>query len=135
MLRGLFMMSESLIDEEPSLRSIAMPADTNPSGDIFGGWLVGQMDLAGMNLAVRIAHGRVTTAAIDKMSFHRPVYVGDEVSCYTELQAVGRCSMKIRVETYVRRREGSDTINVTEGIFTYVALDENGDPRPVDRDQ
>lgn len=126
-------MVEEFTDREPSLRDIAMPADTNPSGDIFGGWLVGQMDLAGMTLAVRTTHGRVTTVAIDKMNFHRPVFVGDEVSCYTNLENVGSTSMEIKVDTLVRRKEGNGPIKVTEGIFTYVALDENGQPRPIDR--
>jgi len=124
-------LENSLNDEEPALRDIAMPTDTNPSGDIFGGWIVGQMDLAGMTLAVRTANGRVTTVAIDKMNFHRPVYVGDEVSCYNELKSVGQSSMEIKVETYVRRQIGNDPVKVTEGLFTYVALDQNGEPRPV----
>jgi acyl-CoA thioesterase YciA len=118
-------------DREPSLRTVAMPADTNPAGDIFGGWLVGQMDLAGSTLATRVSDGRTATVAIDQMTFHRPVYVGDEVSCYTELENVGNTSMTINVVSMVRRQKEESPVKVTEGVFTYVALDENGEPRPV----
>jgi len=118
-------------DREPSLRTIAMPADTNPAGDIFGGWLVGQMDLAGSTLATRISDGRTATVAIDQMSFHEPVYVGDEISCYTQLKDTGETSMTIEVISMVRRQKEKAPLKVTEGVFSYVALDENGEPRPV----
>lgn len=121
-------------EKEPSLRTVAMPADTNPAGDIFGGWLVGQMDLAGSTLATRVSDGRTATVAIDRMSFHKPVYVGDEVSCYTELEKIGNTSMTINVVSMVRRQKEDSPVKVTEGVFTYVALDENGDPRTVERD-
>ena len=117
---------------EPSLRAVAMPADTNPNGDIFGGWLLAQMDLAGGNFASQRARGRVATVAVTAMTFHLPVYVGDEVSCYCALERVGRTSLTVRVETWVRRRDGGDVVKVTEGIFSFVAIGDDRRPRPVD---
>ncbi|ROR32427.1 acyl-CoA thioesterase [Inmirania thermothiophila] len=114
-----------------TLRTIAMPADTNPNGDIFGGWLMAQMDLAGGSAAVKRARGRVVTVAVDAMSFHLPVYVGDEVSCYAEVVRVGNTSIRIHVETWVCRGVGTRHFKVTEGTFVYVAVDEQGRPRPV----
>jgi len=116
---------------EPALRTIAMPADANPNGDIFGGWLVSQMDLAGGATAYHRARGRVATVAIDAITFHEPVYVGDLVSCYAHIDRVGRTSMRIKVETVVRRHEGDRVVKVTEGTFTYVAIDPRGRPRPM----
>jgi acyl-CoA thioesterase YciA len=115
-----------------STRAIAMPADTNPFGQIFGGWLMSQMDLAGGTHAYRRARGHTPTVAVEGMEFHLPVYVGDEVSCYTEVIKVGRTSISIRVEAWVRRHGGSDAlVKVTSAVFTYVAVDENGKKRPV----
>lgn len=119
---------------EPMIRTIAMPADTNPSGDIFGGWLMAQMDLAGGNAAQRRARGRVATAAVEAMSFHSPVKVGDEVSLHTEVLSTGRTSMRIRVEAWRRPRDSETRTRVTEAVFTFVALDAGGRPRPVDPD-
>ena len=119
------------MNSEPALRTIAMPADTNPNGDVFGGWLLAQMDLAGGNVAVRRARGRVATVAITAMTFHLPVFVGDEVSCYGIVERVGRSSIAIRVETWVRRARTGEREKVTEGLFTYVAIDESRRPRPV----
>lgn len=116
---------------EPALRAIAMPADTNPAGDIFGGWLLSQMDLAAGTTAHHRARGRVVTVAIEAMTFHKPVHVGDEVSCYTQIQRVGRTSMAIRVETWRRPSQGGAQVKVTEGVFTYVAVGADGRPRPV----
>jgi acyl-CoA thioesterase YciA len=116
---------------EPTLRAIAMPADTNPHGDIFGGWLLSQMDLAGTTVATRRSKGRTVTVAITGMSFHRPVFVGDEVSCYAELTKVGHTSLTVSIQSWVRRGVGTDAIAVTEGVFTYVAVDADGKPRPV----
>ncbi|WP_284944005.1 acyl-CoA thioesterase [Acidisoma cladoniae] len=116
---------------EPLIRVIAMPADTNPSGDIFGGWLMAQMDLAAGNLAHRIAKGRCVTAAVDGMAFLSPVQVGDEVSFFAELLSMGRTSMKITVEAERRTRFETDTIPVTKATFTFVALDESRKPRPI----
>ena len=117
---------------EPVLRAIAMPADTNPNGDIFGGWLLAQMDLAGGSLASQRSRGRVATVAIDAMTFHLPVNVGDEVSCYCAIQRVGRTSITIAVETWTRARESSRRVKVTQGVFTYVAIGLDRRPRPVD---
>ena len=117
---------------EPSLRAVAMPADTNPNGDIFGGWLLAQMDLAGGNFASQRARGRVATVAVTAMTFHLPVYVGDEVSCYCARERVGRTSLTVRVETWVRRRDGGAVVKVTEGIFSFVAIGDDRRPRPVD---
>jgi acyl-CoA thioesterase YciA len=117
---------------EPMIRAIAMPADANPSGDIFGGWLMSQMDLAGANAASRRSRGRCVTVAIDGMVFHEPVFVGDEVSLYCTVTRVGRTSMTIRVEAWRRSRTSDARNKVTEAMFTYVAVDEDRKPRPVD---
>lgn len=119
---------------EPAIRAIAMPADANANGDIFGGWLLSQMDLAGASVAGRRAHSRVATVAITGMTFSRPVYVGDEVTCYASVTKVGHTSMTVKVESWVRRSRGIDDskpIAVTEGIFTYVAIGADGAPRQV----
>jgi acyl-CoA thioesterase YciA len=130
-------MSQNVVDHtrpergEPAVRTLAMPADTNPSGDIFGGWVLAQMDLAAGIVASQRAKGRVATAALDAMSFHKPVYVGDLVSCYAKVIRIGRSSLTVQVDTFVlRRREGAE-VKVTEGSFTLVAIDEHGRPRPV----
>ena len=116
---------------EPAVRTLAMPADTNPSGDIFGGWVLAQMDLAAGIVAAQRAQGRVATAALDGMSFHKPIYVGDLVSCYAKVVRVGRTSMTVQVDTFVLRRRAGDEVKVTEGRFTVVAIDEEGRPRPL----
>lgn len=117
----------------PSTRTVAMPADANPNGDIFGGWLMSQMDVAGGVHAMHRAGGRVVTVAVDAMTFHKPVQVGDQVSCYCVTEKVGNTSIRVRVETRVRRRHQVDAREekVTEGLFTYVAIDADGKPRPV----
>ncbi|MBX2881617.1 MAG: acyl-CoA thioesterase [Granulosicoccus sp.] len=123
----------------PSLRTLAMPADTNPNGDIFGGWILAQMDLAGGTYASHLASGRVATVAITGMQFLKPVYVGDEVSVYCTTRRIGNTSIAVNVETWVVRRsrdhldQTSVEEKVTEGLFTFVAIDENGRPRPVKR--
>src|SRR4051794_19899023 len=116
---------------EPALRAIAMPGDANPNGDIFGGWLLAQMDLAGGSVASQRAQGRVATVAVTGMTFHRPVYIGDEVSCYATVTRVGRTSITIEIETWVRRHLSADRVKVTEGVFTYVAIGDDRRPRPV----
>jgi acyl-CoA thioesterase YciA len=116
---------------EPAVRTLAMPADTNPSGDIFGGWVLAQMDLAAGIVAAQRARGRVATAALDGMAFHRPVYVGDLVSCYAKVVRIGRSSMTVLVDTFVLRRRSGEEVKVTEGRFTLVAIDEEGRPRAV----
>jgi acyl-CoA thioesterase YciA len=115
----------------PMIRSIAMPSDTNPAGDIFGGWLMGQMDLAAGNAAARRAQGRCVTIAVDGMSFLSPVHVGDEVSLYAEVVKIGNTSMKIAVEAWRRPRHESSTIQVTKAVFTFVAIDAEGRPRKI----
>ena len=116
---------------ELAIRTLAMPADTNPSGDIFGGWVLAQMDIAGGITAQARARGRVVTVAVEAMSFHRPVYVGDVLCCYAEILRVGRTSMTTRVEAWALRRGAGERVQVTEGVFTYVALDDDGRPRPM----
>lgn len=115
----------------PSLRTIAMPSDTNPNGDIFGGWILSQMDLAGGTYAFYVAQGRVATVAVTGMKFYKPVNVGDEVSCYCATHAIGRTSVTVNVETWVRRRQLAVEEQVTEGLFTFVAIDPDGQPRPI----
>ena len=115
----------------PALRTVAMPADTNPAGDIFGGWLLSQMDLAGGIVSRWRARGRTATVALDSMVFHKPVLVGDVVSCYAAVERVGRTSLTVHVHAWVERGDG-ETLHVTEGTFTYVAIGEDGRPRPVD---
>ena len=120
-------------DGDAELRTVAMPADTNPYGDIFGGWLLSQMDVAGGTHAMARTAGRVATVGVEAMSFHRPVYVGDLVSCHCRTERIGRTSITVHVETWVRRaRTGwpPEEIKVTEGMFTYVALDDGGAKRP-----
>lgn len=130
-------MTETLIPPadvpsgEPVIRTIAMPADTNPAGDIFGGWLMAQMDLAAGNLAARIAKGRAATIAVDGMTFLKPVKVGDEVSLYAELEHQGRSSMRIHVEAWRRDRYDTDVIKVTDATFTFVAIDAEGKSRQI----
>ena len=118
---------------KPTLCAIAMPMDTNPHGDIFGGWLISQMDLAGSAAATRRAKGRVVTVAITAMSFHRPVFVGDEVACYAEVTQVGHTSLTVKIQSWACRGIGDEQIAVTDGVFTYVAVDTDGKPRLVDQ--
>ena len=120
-----------MVERQPAVRMLAMPADTNPSGDIFGGWLMSQMDIAGGIAAAVHAKGRTVTVAVEGMAFHQPVYVGDLVSCYTDVVATGTTSITVKVETLARRRAGGDTVKVTEGTFVFVAIDSDGRPRPV----
>lgn len=115
------------------IRTIAMPADTNANGDIFGGWLLSQMDLGGAVLARTLARCRVATVAIDAMAFLYPVCVGDIVSCYASHLKTGRTSMSIEVEAWAQRHEDGSHMRVTHGTFTYVALDKSGRPQPVQR--
>jgi acyl-CoA thioesterase YciA len=113
------------------IRTIAMPADTNPSGDIFGGWIMSQMDLGSGILALKTARTRVVTVAMDGMSFLQPVQVGDRVACYAWVEKIGRTSMKIPVEVWVERYMTGEQVRVTQAVFTYVALDQRGRPTPV----
>jgi acyl-CoA thioesterase YciA len=116
---------------EPAIRTLAMPADANPNGDIFGGWVLSQMDLAGGAVAAQRAGGRVATVAVTAMTFHRPVLVGDEVSCFGEVVRVGRTSIAVHVESWARRGFSNERIKVTEGLFTFVAIGADRKPRAV----
>ena len=116
---------------ELTVRLAAMPADTNANGDIFGGWVLSQMDQAGGIAAVERAQGRVVTIAVEAMTFIRPVKVGDVLCVYTSLDHVGRTSMKIHVEAWARRFHTHEREKVTDAHFTFVAIDDSGRPRPV----
>ena len=118
-------------DRSPLIRVTAMPSDTNPYGGVFGGWLMSQMDLAAGTIAARVSKGRASTVSVEEIQFHRPVLVGDEVSLYAEMLKIGRTSMRIRVRAWRRARHQEETQQVTEAIFTFVALDDHARPRPV----
>lgn len=125
---------QHLIGREPSLRTIAMPADANPAGDIFGGWIMSQMDLAGAIYASYIVKGRLVTVAVNSMNFHLPVFVGDQVSCYCETSKIGNTSISVHIETWVRRKQSDiELFKVTEATFTYVSIDQNRQPIPIKR--
>ena len=117
---------------DPAIRVVAMPADANAYGDIFGGWLLSLMDNGAGLTAARRSKGRAVTVAMDGMQFHQPVKVGDEVSVYAEIERVGRTSMTIAVEAWRRERHLEESIKVTEAKFTFVAVDDQGKPRAVD---
>ena len=118
--------------KDPTLRVIPMPADANHTGDIFGGWIMSQVDLAGSIQAVRLAQGRVATVAVNSFVFRQPVFVGDVVSFYAEVVKVGRTSITVDVEVYAQRRPEKELcVKVTEATLTYVAVDENRQPRVV----
>ncbi|MCA8879251.1 MAG: acyl-CoA thioesterase [Rhodobacteraceae bacterium] len=117
----------------PAIRTIAMPADTNPAGDIFGGWLMSQMDLAAGSVAALRARGRSATIAVEGMKFLRPVKIGDEVSLFADIVHIGRTSMQIQVQAWRRERHQETGEKVTEAMFTFVALDDEGRARPVDK--
>jgi acyl-CoA thioesterase YciA len=116
---------------EPAIRVVAMPADTNPYGDIFGGWLLSMMDSAAGTVAARYSKGRAVTIAVDGMTFHRPVKVGDVLSVYADIVSVGRTSMKIEVAAWSRTRDGEESFKVTHAIYTFVAIDEERRPRVI----
>ena len=117
------------------IRTVAMPADTNPNGDIFGGWIMSQMDIGSGILASKTAGTRVATIAVEGMSFLQPVKVGDTVACYAWVERIGRTSMRIPVEVWVQPYRKTEQTRVTHAVFTYVALDDNGRPIPVVRDK
>ena len=117
---------------DPAIRVTAMPADANAYGDIFGGWLMSLMDNGAGLTAARRAKGRAVTVAMDGMQFLEPVAVGDEVSVYTHIEKVGRTSMTIAVEAWRRHRSEERSVKVTEAKFTFVAIDDQGRPRPVE---
>ena len=127
----------STADDEPlgalTIRTLAMPADTNPAGDIFGGWVMSQMDIAGAIAAVERARGRVVTVAVEAMTFIAPVKVGDILCVYTSVEKVGRTSITVAIEAWARRNRLDDRVKVTDGKFVYVALGEDGQKIPVPR--
>lgn len=119
-------------DKVATTRIVAMPSDTNPAGDIFGGWIMSQVDLAGSVAATRAVHGRVVTVAVDSFQFHQPVFVGDLVTCYAEVEKIGRTSVTIKVLVYAERdRQKIETVKVTQATLIYVAIDENRQPREI----
>ncbi|OUR97098.1 acyl-CoA thioesterase [Halobacteriovorax marinus] len=124
-------MTNKLPDGELSLRTLAMPGDTNPNGDIFGGWLMSQMDIAGSIFAMKQCGDKVVTVAVNSMVFHSPVNVGDIVCCYAECTREGNTSMTIKIEVFVVKRFQQERTKVTEGVFTYVRVDDNGRPKPL----
>ena len=124
--------SSPLPQGDLALQTVAMPKDTNASGDIFGGWLLSQMDIAGGIAAAEVAGGRVATLAIDGMAFLTPVHMGAVVSCYTDVVEVGRSSIRIIIEVWINSRHDGEPLKVTGGEFVYVAIDENGRTRTVD---
>ena len=124
-------MAEQEPNDQPTIRTVAMPADLNPAGDVFGGWLVSQMDLAGGIAAAKRAQGRIVTIAIDAMVFHQPMKLGDVLSCYCTIEKVGRTSIAIKIEAWAHGRPGGDSRKITAGRFTYVSVGPDGRPRPV----
>ena len=118
----------------PVSRTFAMPADTSPSGGIFGGWLLSQMDIAGGIVAIDATAGRVATVGVNEVNFYKPVLVGDEVSCYADVQKIGNTSIAICVEVWIKRHpKDKDQTKAADGLFTYVALDAKGKPRTIAR--
>jgi len=125
-------MSNPPDESELAIRVMATPADTNASGDIFGGWLMSQVDIAGSIIARRRANGRIITVAVDSFQFHQPVFVGDLVSCYARVTRTGRTSLTVNVKAYAERQGTThECIQVTEADLTYVAVDEQRRPRPL----
>jgi acyl-CoA thioesterase YciA len=114
-----------------SIRTLAMPADTNANGDIFGGWLLSQMDIAGGIFASKLAKSRTVTVAIDAMNFRKPVFVGDLVSVHANLVRIGKTSVTVHLEAWVLRRKEMHSILVTDGNFTYVSIDDSGQPQVI----
>ncbi|MBL4592316.1 MAG: acyl-CoA thioesterase [Flavobacteriales bacterium] len=118
---------------ELAIRVVAMPKDTNPAGDVFGGWLISQMDLAGGVFCRKIAKGRVVTVTIDSTTFNAPVFIGDTLCCYVSLVKIGRTSITVYIEAYVNRDFEDTRIKVTEGEFKYVKMDENRKPALINK--
>lgn len=128
-------MSDTPDNDDLAIRVMAMPADTNAAGDIFGGWLMSQMDIAGSVFARRIARGRVVTVAVDSFQFKQPVFVGDLISCYTSITRIGKTSLTVHVKAFAERQGKShENIQVTEADLTYVAVDDQRRPRQIQKD-
>lgn len=122
-------------DRQPAIRVLAMPADTNARGDIFGGWIMSQVDIAGSVAAHKAVDGRVVTVAVNSFQFRKPVFVGDLISCYAEVVRIGTTSLTVFVEVFAEReRLEGRCIKVTEATLTYVAIDGEGRPRPISAD-
>ena len=119
----------------PTIRAIAMPADSNPSGDVFGGWILSQMDLAGAAHAFKFLDNRVVTVGVEAMNFHKPVFIGDEVSFYTSIETIGNTSITMKIESWAFRRSGQGYDKVTEGLFTYVTIDNDRKPVAIPADK
>jgi len=118
-----------------TLRTIPQPSDLNVNGNIFGGWVLSQMDLAGADVAARLAGGNVATVAIEGMTFHCPIEVGDVISIYTEITKIGRTSITVELDVFAERGVARETHKVTEGIYIFVAIDDRGRPRPVTQEE
>jgi len=118
-------------DIPPTIRVVAMPADANAAGDIFGGWIMSQVDIAGSVAAVRRARGRVVTVAVNSFEFHQPVFIGDLISCYAEVVRVGNTSLTVDVKVFAERNRVEAPIRVTQATLTYVAVGDDRKPRPV----
>jgi len=127
---------EAIVEPRGELasRTLAMPADTNPTGDIFGGWIMSQVDVAGSIPALRLARGRIATVAVNSFTFKQPVLIGDLVSFYADIVRVGRTSITVDVEVYAQRRTLHEAVKVTEATLTYVAVDDERRPRPVNQE-
>jgi len=127
------MTTVSLIPENrlPTIRTTTTESDANPGGDIFGGWLLGQMDLAGGVEAYAYTQSRIVTVGIEAMSFHQPVFVGDEVSFFTSVKKVGNTSITVSIDAWAKRKNSNDMIHVTEGLYTYVAIDGQRQPKQI----
>ncbi len=119
-------------NKRATIRTIPMPSDLNVNGNIFGGWVLSQMDLAGADVACRRAKGVVATVAIDSMKFHQPIQLGDVISIYADVEKVGKTSITVAMEVFAERGSNQEQHKVTEGRYIFVALDETGNPRPVD---
>ncbi len=117
----------------PTIRVVAMPSDANAAGDIFGGWIMSQVDIAGSVAAVRRAKGRVVTVAVNSFEFHQPVFVGDLISCYAEVVRVGTTSLTVDVKVFAERNRVESPVKVTQATLTYVAVGDDRKPRPVDK--
>ena len=120
-------------DRFPTIRTTTTASDANPGGDIFGGWLLAQMDIAGGVAAYAYVQSRIVTVGIEAMSFHQPVFIGDEVSFYTGVDRIGKTSITVKIEAWAKRKGTNDNVHVTEGLFTYVSIDEKRQPKTIER--
>ena len=124
----LWDMPEEMRGRMPTLRIMARPIDSNVAGDVFGGWILAQMDIAGAAHAQRLTQKRIVTVGVEAMNFHKPVFIGDEVSFYTDVIRTGNTSITMKIEAWAFRRQGSASEKVTEGLYTYVSIDKNRKP-------